>query len=122
MQAEKYLCFELTGILEGGQASKDFNDFIRILLAQEQDIRIWSDGMYVSVEYDYADRDYGCPYLVWVDPAKEYVKEYAADPEEYPKEKEYDGDVEPEEDPKEKEYDGDDEEIPQPANIVFLDK
>ena len=76
MQAEKYLCFELTGVLEGGQASKDFNDFIRILLAQEQDIKIWSDGMYVSVEYNYADRDYGCPYLVWVDPNKEYVEKY----------------------------------------------
>ena len=107
MQAEKYLCFELTGVLEGGQASKDFNDFIRILLAQEQDIKIWSDGMYVSVEYDYADRDYGCPYLVWVDPTKEYIKEYAADSEE---------------EPEEKEEEGDDEEIPQPDNVVFLDK
>lgn len=76
MQAQKYLVFELARILEGGKASKNFNDFIKILLAEEQDIKIWSDGMYVSVEYDYADRDYGCPYLVWVDPNKEYVKKY----------------------------------------------
>lgn len=107
MQAEKYLNFKLDDILKGGQASKDFNDFIRILLTHEQDIKIWSDGMYVSVEYDYADREYGCPYLAWVDPSKEYIQEY---------------DVDPEEDPKEKEEEGDDEEIPQPANVVFLDK
>lgn len=107
MQAEKYLNFKLDDILKGGQASKDFNDFIRILLAQDQDIKIWSDGMYVSVEYNYADREYGCPYLVWVDPSKEYVQEY---------------DVDSDEDPKEPEEEGDDEEIPQPANVVFLDK
>lgn len=76
MQAQKYLVFELARILEGGQASKDFNNFIRILLAQEQDIKIWSDGMYVSVEYDYADHEYDCQHLVWIDPNKEYVEKY----------------------------------------------
>ena len=102
---ERYLAFKLTDILEGGnQTSTDFYDFIRILLAQEQDIKIWSDGMYVSVEYDHSDRDFGGPYLEWIDPAKEYIQEY---------------DVEPEEDLKEKEEEGD-EEIPQPDNVAFI--
>ena len=52
MRQEKGLCFELKGIQEGNQERRDFFEFIRILLNQEQDIKIWSDGEYVSVEYD----------------------------------------------------------------------
>lgn len=95
MRQEKGLCFELKGIQEGGQEGKDFFEFIRILLNQEQDIKIWSDGMYVSVEYDYSDRDFGGPILEWIDPAKEYIAEYTDDEKE--------------------------NEVPQPDNVAFLE-
>ena len=62
---------------------------------QEQDIKIWSDGEYVSVEYDYSDRDYGGPILEWIDPTKEYIAEYTDDEKE--------------------------NEAPQPDNIAFLE-
>lgn len=95
MRQEKSLCFELEGIQKGNQEGKDFFEFIRILLNQEQDIKIWSDGMYVSVEYDYSDRDFGGPILEWIDPAKEYIAEYTDDEKE--------------------------NEAPQPDNIAFLE-
>lgn len=76
MRQEKGLSFELKSIQENGQEGKDFVEFIKILLNQEQDIKIWSDGEYVSVEYDDSDRDFGGPILVWVDPMKEYIAEY----------------------------------------------
>lgn len=76
MTQNKGLCFELKSIQEGGQEGKDFFEFIKILLNQEQDIKIWSDGMYVSVEYDDANRDYGGPILKWIDPSTEYIAEY----------------------------------------------
>lgn len=76
MTQNKCLCFELKSIQEGGQEGKDFFEFIKILLNQEQDIKIWSDGMYVSVEYDDANRDYGGSILEWIDPMKEYIAEY----------------------------------------------
>lgn len=76
MTQNKCLCFELKSIQEGGQEGKDFFEFIKILLNQAQDIKIWSDGMYVSVEYDDANRDYGGPILEWIDPIKEYIAEY----------------------------------------------
>ena len=76
MTQNKCLCFELKSIQEGGQEGKDFFEFIKILLNQAQDIKIWSDGMYVSVEYDDANRDYGGPILEWIDPMKEYIAEY----------------------------------------------
>lgn len=76
MKQEKYLCFELKSIQENGQEGKDFFDFIRILLNQKQDIKIWSDGEYVSVEYDDSDRDFGGPILEWVDPQTEYIEKH----------------------------------------------
>lgn len=76
MRQEKYLCFKLKGIQENNQEGKDFFDFIKILLNQEQDIKIWSDGEYVSVEYDSSDRDFGGPILEWIDPQIEYVEKY----------------------------------------------
>lgn len=76
MTQNKYLCFELKSIQEGGQEGKDFFEFIKILLNQKQDIKIWSDGMYVSVEYDDSNRDFGGPVLEWIDPMKEYIAEY----------------------------------------------
>lgn len=76
MTQNKYLCFELKSIQEGGQEGKDFFEFIKILLNQKQDIKIWSDEMYVSVEYDDSDRDLGGPVLEWIDPTKEYIAEY----------------------------------------------
>ena len=76
MTQNKCLCFELKSIQEGGQEGKDFFKFIKILLNQAQDIKIWSDGMYVSVEYDYSNRDFGGPILEWIDPTKEYIAEY----------------------------------------------
>lgn len=76
MTQNKCLCFELKSIQEGGQEGKDFFEFIKILLNQAQDIKIWSDGMYVSVEYDDANRDYGGPILEWIDPSTEYIAEY----------------------------------------------
>lgn len=81
MRQEKGLCFELKSIQEDGQEGKDFIAFVKILLNQEQDIKIWSDGDYVVVEYDDSDRDFGGPILVWVDPTKEYVAEYENDEE-----------------------------------------
>lgn len=79
MTQNKCLCFELKSIQEGGQEGKDFFEFIKILLNQSQDIKIWSDGEYVSVEYDDANRDYGGPILEWIDPMKEYIAEYEQD-------------------------------------------
>lgn len=76
MTQNKCLCFELKSIQEGGQEGKDFFEFIKILLNQAQDIKIWSDGEYVSVEYDYSNRDFGGPILEWIDPTKEYIAEY----------------------------------------------
>lgn len=95
MRQEKSLCFELEGVQKGNQEGKDFFEFIRILLNQAQDIKIWSDGMYVSVEYDNSDRDYGGPILEWIDPTKEYIAEYANDEKE--------------------------DEVPQPENVAFLE-
>lgn len=95
MRQEKGLCFELKGIQEGNQERRDFFEFIRILLNQEQDIKIWSDGEFVSVEYDYSDRDYGGPILEWIDPTKEYIAEYTDDEKE--------------------------DEVPQPDNVAFLE-
>ena len=79
MRQEKGLCFELKGIQEGNQEGKDFFEFIKILLNQAQDIKIWSDGAFATVEYDDSDRDYGGPVLEWIDPMKEYIAEYAND-------------------------------------------
>lgn len=76
MTQNKYLCFELKSIQEGGQEGKDFFEFIKILLNQKQDIKIWSDEVYVSVEYDDSNRDFGGPILEWIDPTKEYIAEY----------------------------------------------
>lgn len=76
MTQNKYLCFELKSIQEGGQEGKDFFEFIKILLNQKQDIKIWSDEMYVSVEYDDSNRDLGGPILEWIDPTREYIAEY----------------------------------------------
>ena len=76
MTQNKCLCFELKSIQEGGQEGKDFFEFIKILLNQAQDIKIWSDGEYVSVEYDYSYRDYGGPILEWIDPSTEYIAKY----------------------------------------------
>lgn len=76
MTQNKYLCFELKSIQEGNQEGKDFFEFIKILLNQAQDIKIWSDGTYVSVEYDDSNRDFGGPILEWIDPMKEYIAEY----------------------------------------------
>lgn len=82
MRQKKGLCFELKGIQEGNQERRDFFEFVRILLNKEQDIKIWSDGMYVSVEYDDSDRDFGGPILEWIDPTKEYIAEYTDDEKE----------------------------------------
>lgn len=76
MTQNKYLCFELKSIQEGGQEGKDFFEFIKILLNQKQDIKIWSDEMYVSVEYDDSNRDLGGPILEWIDPSTEYIAQY----------------------------------------------
>lgn len=76
MTQNRYLCFELKSIQEGGQEGKDFFEFIKILLNQKQDIKIWSDGMYVSVEYDDSNRDFGGPVLEWIDPSTEYIAQY----------------------------------------------
>ena len=76
MTQNKCLCFELKSIQEGGQEGNDFFEFIKILLNQAQDIKIWSDGEYVSVEYDYSYRDYGGPILEWIDPSTEYIAKY----------------------------------------------
>lgn len=76
MIQNKSLCFELKGIQEGNQEGKDFFEFIKILLNQAQDIKIWSDGEYVTVEYDDSNRDFGGPVLEWIDPVKEYIAEY----------------------------------------------
>lgn len=81
MIQNKSLCFELKSIQEGGQEGKDFFEFIKILLNQEQDIKIWSDGMFVSVEFDDSDREFGGPILEWLDPMKEYIAEYSDDKE-----------------------------------------
>lgn len=94
MRQEKGLCFELESIQRGNQEGKDFFDFIRILLNREQDIKIWSDGTFVAVEYDDSDRVFGGPILEWIDPMKEYIAEYADDEKE--------------------------DEVPQPDNVAFL--
>lgn len=76
MIQKKQLCFDLSAIQNQDQEGKDFFDFIRILLNQAQDIKIWSDGMYVSVEYDDSNQEYGGPILEWIDPSIEYIAEY----------------------------------------------
>ena len=77
MIQNKSLCFELKGIQEGNQEGKDFFDFIRILLNQAQDIKIWSDGEHVTVEYDdSSNQEYGGPILEWIDPSTEDIAEY----------------------------------------------
>lgn len=76
MTQNKCLCFELKSIQEGGQEGKDFFEFIKILLNQAQDIKIWSDGEYVSVEYDDSNQEYGGPILEWIDPSTEYIAKY----------------------------------------------
>jgi hypothetical protein len=76
MIQNKSLCFELKGIQEGNQEGKDFFEFIKILLNQAQDIKIWSDGEYVTVEYDDSNQEYGGPILEWIDPSTEYVARY----------------------------------------------
>lgn len=91
MTQNKCLCFELKSIQEGGQEGKDFFEFIKILLNQAQDIKIWSDGMYVSVEYDDSNQEYGGPILEWIDPSTEYIAQY--DKEENT-EYDQDGDIE----------------------------
>ena len=76
MIQNKSLCFELKGIQEGNQEGKDFFEFIKILLNQAQDIKIWSDGEHVAVEYDNSNQEYGRPILEWIDPSTEYIAEY----------------------------------------------
>ena len=76
MIQNKSLCFELKGIQEGNQEGKDFFEFIKILLNQAQDIKIWSDGEHVTVEYDDSNQKYGGPILEWIDPSTEYIAEY----------------------------------------------
>lgn len=95
MRQERSLCFELKGIQEGNQEGKDFFDFIKILLNQAQDIKIWSDGEFATVEYDDSDRNFGGPILEWIDPMKEYIAEYENDEE--------------------------DDEVVQPDNVAFLE-
>lgn len=77
MTQKKQLCFNLSAIQNQDQEGKDFFDFIRILLNQAQDIKIWSDGMYVSVEYDDSNQEYGGPILEWIDPSTEYIAKYS---------------------------------------------
>ncbi len=88
------LCFELESIQKGNQEGKDFFDFIKILLNQAQDIKIWSDGEFATVEYDDSDRNFGGPILEWIDPMKEYIAEYTDDEKE--------------------------DEVSQPDNVAFL--
>lgn len=76
MIQKKQLCFSLSAIQNQDQEGKDFFDFIRILLNQAQDIKIWSDGEYVTVEYDDSNQEYGGPILEWIDPSTEYIAEY----------------------------------------------
>ena len=76
MIQNKQLCFNFLAIQNQDQEGKDFFDFIRILLNQAQDIKIWSDGEYVTVEYDDSNQEYGAPILEWIDPSMEYIAEY----------------------------------------------
>lgn len=76
MIQNKQLCFSLSAIQNQDQEGKDFFDFIRILLNQAQDIKIWSDGEYVAVEYDDSNQEYSGPILEWIDPSTEYIAKY----------------------------------------------
>lgn len=76
MIQNKQLCFSLSAIQNQDQEGKDFFDFIRILLNQAQDIKIWSDGEHVTVEYDDSNQEYGGPILEWIDPSTEYIAKH----------------------------------------------
>ena len=57
MYQNRNLCFEVEDFTKKGKSYENLHKFVDLLLDQEQVIKIWSDGVYISVEYDYDDPD-----------------------------------------------------------------
>lgn len=54
----------------------DIADFVKVLLKNGQQVRMWYDGMTVCIEYNYLDQSMGGVSLEWLGP-DEYVETYA---------------------------------------------
>lgn len=106
MYQDKNLCFEVENFKDKGKAYENLHKFIDILLDQEQVVKIWSDGVYICVEYDYDDPDIAETSLEWIDLSKEYVGVYG--------ENKIEKDTENGQE--------DDGEVPPPENIKFFEK
>lgn len=57
------------------QMKLDIADFVAALLKNDYQVRIYSDGLTVAVEYDFRDQSLAGNNLVWLSPA-EYVESY----------------------------------------------
>lgn len=79
MYQNRNLCFEVKDFMEKGKSYENLHKFVDLLLDQEQVIKIWSDGEFISVEYDYSDPDLAETSLEWIDLSKEYIRVYADD-------------------------------------------
>ena len=101
MYQNRNLCFEVEDFMKKGKSYENLHKFIDLLLDQEQVIKIWSDGEYISVEYDYDDPNIAEAALEWVNLNKEYVGVYKDD---------VGKDIDP----------GD--EVPPPENIKFFEE
>ena len=51
MYQNRNLCFEVEDFTKKGKSYENLHKFVDLLLDQEQVIKIWSDGEYISVEY-----------------------------------------------------------------------
>lgn len=101
MYQNRNLCFEVKDFIEKGKSYENLHKFVDLLLDQEQAIKIWSDGEFISVEYDYNDPDLAETSLEWINLNEEYVGVYKDDVEK---------DVDP------------DDEVPPPENVKFFEK
>lgn len=58
----------------------DIADFVKVLLKNGQQVKLWYDGLTVCIEYNYLDKAMTGVRLEWVGP-NEYVETYATEEE-----------------------------------------
>lgn len=100
MRQEKGLCFDNEDLKKKKGEYKLFHEFIDVLWAMDQTMKIWSDGSYTSVEYEMSDESIAGVSLEWLDLEKEYIGKYAD----------------------ETDVQSEDETIEQPDNKLFFDE